>query len=150
MNLAKKQKKQKQKYPPAGPTKTVLMSIFFFYVFLVLSRFLTFVQCISSYFHLFKCRNILAIFKILWLLLSQMTKMALRYYTSSSYWVRHTIFSPAPAVVLITKREATTDAPSAATPCYLLIYSTKNSFKWNKHQNVVVERCGVSKCGYFF
>lgn len=133
LNLVRRQKfSQKsnlKKIHPAVPTKTVLMLIFFFFFILSLHHwFLIFIHCISSYFHLFKCRNILAIFKILWLFLSQMAKMALRYYTTSSYRVGNNIF-PSTCCSADNKGEATNDAPSAATPCYLLIYSTKISFK---------------------
>lgn len=97
---ADKNANKKKKVHPAVPTKTVLMSIHF----LPLKHwFLIFIHCIFSYFHLFKCRNILAIFKILWLFPSQMAKMALRYYMISSHRVGNTFFCPAPAIVLITK-----------------------------------------------
>lgn len=78
------------------------------------------------YFHLVKCRNILAIFKILWSF--YMAKMALRYNTTSSHRVGNIIWLST-CFSADNRGEATNAAPSVATPCYLLIYSTKNTFK---------------------
>lgn len=57
-----------------------------------------------------------------------MAKMALRYNTTSSYRVGNIIWLST-CFSADNKGEATNAAPSVATPCYLLIYSTKNSFK---------------------
>lgn len=100
------------------------MLIYFFALTALVPRLYTIERLISTYLNA----------EIFWQYLKccgrffYMAKMALRYNTTSSYRVGNIIWLST-CFSADNKGEATNAAPSVATPCYLLIYSTKNSFK---------------------